>query len=841
MTNRFSTDAEAAPAGSATGSTELENALSLLRRCDDSVPLPSSFETILAFDRAGIITHASPSAETLTGYTAEELTGRNAFELVNPADAVEARTSLDHALQHPAESVRAEFRVLRKDGVWRWIEAVGVGVVAAGETAGVFARCHDITERRRAEESIRLLSQVVEGMHIGLYVLQLEESGKDESLRIVATNPAASQFTGVEPHLVAGRLFADCFPALRGTQLIRRVADVARGGGIDDIGEFSYGDERVLPGIFSAKAFPLDDAGVGFVFENITARKEAELALRESEERFRSIVETTTEWIWAVDTSGILTYSNPAITSILGFDPAEVIGKNVFSMLSDASRAAHHPHFLRAVATKSGWSAATLEMRHTNGTYRAVESSASPTLDPSGALVGFRGAIRDITERKRAEERIHYQAYHDSLTDLPNRALFHDRLTVSLIHAQRRGEGLAVFFLDIDHFKLINDTLGHSVGDALLQRVARRLQGLIRSDETLARVGGDEFLLLVPGAGRTDDAEQRAQTLLAAMAKPFVISGHQLYATVSIGIALYPTNGTNAETLLKNADNAMYRAKELGRNTIQFFSPLLDERFKERFSLETDLRHALDRGEFELHYQPLYEGGTWSIAGVEALIRWNHPTRGMISPDDFIPLAEETRIIVPIGDWVMRTAFAQARLWQTDGFPSLRVGVNLSARQLQHGNVVESVRSAIEDSGIDPRLVEIEITESVAMQNAEWTLQILGELRAMGVNIAVDDFGTGQSSLAYLTRFPINTVKIDRAFVGNVTEDDNDAAVVSAVVALAQSLNLRTVAEGVETVEQLAFLSSRGCDEMQGYYFSRPVPIATLDALLRNQEPKGQG
>jgi diguanylate cyclase (GGDEF)-like protein/PAS domain S-box-containing protein len=838
MTDRFPTPAEPASGGSAPESPELESALALLRQYDDFVPLRNGFESVFAFNGAGIIRHVSPAVEHLTGYTIDELIGRNAFELVNPADAPETRAAFDHAVQHPGEFVRAELRILRKDGVWRWIETIGVAVRDA-DGAALLGRCHDITERRRAEEAVRLLSQVVEGMHIGLYVLRLEDGANDESLRIVATNPAASQFTGVEPHLVAGRLFADSFPALRGTELIRRVAQVARSGAIDDIGGFSYGDERVLPGIFAAKAFPLDDDGVGFVFENITARKEAELALRESEERFRSIVETTTEWIWAVDTQGIITYSNPAVESILGCASSALIGKSTFAMLSDASRAVHHPHFLHAVATKSGWSAVTLEMCHTNGSYRIVESTASPTLDPSGALIGFRGAIRDITERKRAEDRIHYQAYHDSLTDLPNRELFLDRLTVSLIHAQRRGEGLAVFFLDIDHFKLINDTLGHSVGDALLQRVARRLQGFIRSDETLARVGGDEFLLLVPGAGRTADAEQRAQMLLEAMAKPFVISGNQLYATISIGIALYPANGTNAETLLKNADSAMYQAKEIGRNAFQFFTPVLDERSKERFSLETDLRHALARGEFELHYQPLYEGSTWSIAGVEALIRWNHPTRGMIGPDDFIPLAEETRMIVPIGDWVMRTAFAQARLWQTDGFPSLRVGVNLSAKQLQHGDVVDSVRSAIEDCGIDPRLVEIEITESVAMQNADWTLKILGELRAMGVNIAVDDFGTGQSSLAYLTRFPFSTVKIDRAFVGNVTEDENDAAVVSAVVALAQSLKLRTVAEGVETVEQLAFLSSRGCDEMQGFYFSRPLPIATLDALLRSQEPRG--
>jgi diguanylate cyclase (GGDEF)-like protein len=435
-------------------------------------------------------------------------------------------------------------------------------------------------------------------------------------------------------------------------------------------------------------------------------------------------------------------------------------------------------------------------------------------------------------ENLRQEETILHLAYHDALTDLPNRTLFEDRLTVALAQAHRRNQMLPVMFLDLDRFKQVNDMAGHATGDELLRRVAERLAGLVREGDTVARVGGDEFTLLFPEVAGAEDTMEIAERVLKVFQQPWVLDGHEFHVTTSVGIAMYPNDGEDAESLLRNADTAMYRAKEQGRNNYQLYTPAMNARIAERLAVENSLRHGLVSGEFAVHYQPQVNIDTGQIVGAEALVRWQHPERGLVLPAEFIPVAEETGLIVPLGEWVLRTACAQNRAWQEAGLPPLRVAVNLSARQFQQRDLKSMVAQVLEETGLDPHCLQLEITEGVAMQDAEFTITMLRELRGMGIQIAIDDFGTGHSSLSYLRRLPIDVVKIDRSFVCDLTTDPNDAAIASTIVAMAHNLKLKVIAEGVETEEQLTFLKEQQCDEFQGYLFSKPVPAEKLEKIV---------
>jgi len=441
-------------------------------------------------------------------------------------------------------------------------------------------------------------------------------------------------------------------------------------------------------------------------------------------------------------------------------------------------------------------------------------------------------------QRLFAEKTAEHQAHYDLLTDLPNRSMFNDRLTLALAHANRHRKMLALLFVDLDRFKTIVDTLGHAIGDQVLRGVAERLSSCLEADDTLARMGGDEFVVLLPEIHRADKAVRLAQMMLDVLRPAFQFNGHDLHITTSIGISLYPYDGEDADTLLKNADTALYRAKEQGRNNYQLYTPAMNARAFERLALENSLRRALERNEFMLHYQPQVEIMSGSITAVEALIRWQHPDLGLVYPAEFIPLAEETGLIVPLGEWVIRTACTQAKLWQKAGLPPLIVAVNLSGRQFQHQGLVDSISRILKETKMDPRLLELEITESIAMQNADYTIVILKELKEMGLRISMDDFGTGYSSLSYLKKFPIDTLKIDQSFVRDIHTDPNDAAIANAVIVLAHSLKLEVVAEGVETPEQEAFLRENHCDRLQGYLFSNPIPAEVFQNFLEKHLQK---
>jgi len=440
---------------------------------------------------------------------------------------------------------------------------------------------------------------------------------------------------------------------------------------------------------------------------------------------------------------------------------------------------------------------------------------------------------KQIAELSRAwQEAGAYRSIYDYLTGLPNQILFRDRLNLALAQAHRSKNILAVMLVGLDRFKVINDSLGHAVGDGLLQEVAGRLSNLVRRSDTVARTGGDEFALIALDIKKGENAANVAHKILDIFKEPFYIKGHELYITASIGIATYPDDGENAETLIRNADTALGRAKEEGRNTYQLYTPEMNARATKRLEMENGLRRALERGEMVIYYQPKADIRTGLIRGVEALIRWKHPKLGLIPPFEFIPVAEETGLIIAIGEWVLRSACLQNKAWQDAGLPPVRVAVNLSARQFQQRNLVEIIDQILLETGLESRWLELEITESVAMRDADFTIKMLREFKKRGIKISLDDFGTGYSSLNYLKRFPLNNLKIDRSFVKNITTDIDDRIIASAIIVLAQNLNLDVIAEGVETEEQLVLLRERRCNEIQGYLLGKPMPADEFGKVL---------
>jgi len=440
--------------------------------------------------------------------------------------------------------------------------------------------------------------------------------------------------------------------------------------------------------------------------------------------------------------------------------------------------------------------------------------------------------IGQFSQRKEAEERNLQLAHYDQLTGLANRNMVNKMFSQALARAKRNSKPLAILFIDLDRFKDINDTLGHGAGDKVLKGVAERLRRCLRDSDTIGRLGGDEFVVLLEDMPQASHSAVAAQKILNALAPPFILEAQEFHMTASIGISTYPTDSEDGPGLLKNADIAMYRAKELGRNNYQFYSSQMNIHTLARLTLEANLRHALEREEFTLHYQPKVDIRNGNFTGMEALVRWHHPTKGLIPPMQFISLAEETGLIVPIGEWVLRTACAQNASWRRQGLPPLRVGVNLSARQFKHKGLFKIVEEVLKGTGLDPTGLELELTESLVMQDPELAVSLLDKMRAMGISISIDDFGTGYSSLGYLKRFPIDSLKIDRSFIRDLPGDTDDAAIAQAIIAMAHTLKMSVIAEGVETLEQLSFLRENLCNEVQGYYFSKPVPEHEFAALV---------
>jgi diguanylate cyclase (GGDEF)-like protein/PAS domain S-box-containing protein len=575
-----------------------------------------------------------------------------------------------------------------------------------------------------------------------------------------------------------------------------------------------------------------DIEGLVLTGRDVTERRHAEEALRVSEERWRALLLNSTDAITVLGEGGTVLYTSPSTERLLGYAPDTITNMAVFELV--------HPDDLERAAAillelleqdKGGSDAIEMRVRHADGTYRWIEAVANNLLDHP-AVGGIVVNVRDVTERKRAQEELARQALRDSLTGLANRALLVDRLASALSRSERTGKLTGVLFLDLDHFKLVNDSLGHALGDQLLIALAERLDRFLRKGDTAARLGGDEFVLCCDGLESYEAAADIADRVADVLGEPVVLDGHDLSVTVSVGITCACDESRKPEELLRDADLAMYRAKDRGRARSEVFLPSMHTRARERLEQQLDVRRALTAGQFRMTYQPVIRLSNGELAGAEALVRWAHPRRGLVLPCEFIPAAEETGLIEPLGTWVLAQSIAEAAAWNRESAIPLGVSVNLSARQIAGGQLPDLIGTALEVNGLDARRLCLEITESLLVEEPEEVTTVLKELAAMGIRIAIDDFGTGYSSLAYLKRFPVEIIKIDQSFISGIEFEGENRAIVAAIIGLASSLGLKVIAEGVETAEQLDVVRELGCDIAQGFYISHPVPPEAFEDLV---------
>jgi diguanylate cyclase (GGDEF)-like protein/PAS domain S-box-containing protein len=713
------------------------------------------------------------------------------------------------------------FRHTKKDGTVFDVEITSFEFLSAGRRARhVIAQ--DVTERRLAERALRdseeKLRELFENANDIVYTHDLQGN-------YTSMNYAGERITGYNHDEVLSMKMSDVIVPEQLEQA--RDAFVRKLGGDESSTFYELDilakDGRHIPVEVSTRLIFREGKPVGVqgIARDISER-------RENEARYRLLFERNLAGVYRTTVDGRILDCNDACARIFGYaNREEFLSQPAGSVYFDRE---DRQRVLDALRELRSLSNLELRMRRRDGSVVWVLENVSLLESHEGDVM--EGTLIDITERKTAHEQMEYQAYHDVLTGLPNRLLFRDRIGVALAHARRSARAAAVMFLDLDQFKLVNDTLGHTAGDRLLQAIGARLVDCVRGGDTIARMGGDEFTILLADIVDRRGAATVAAKVLEAVRAPVVIDEHELYVTTSIGIAVFPEDGTDAETLLKNADRAMYRAKELGRNNFQYATPATFDVATGRLSLERSLHRALEREEFVVHYQPMVEIATGRVVGAEALVRWNHPERGLVYPDDFIPVAEECQLIVPLGEWVLRTSCRQMKQWHDAGHHRLRVAVNLSPRQFQQRDLASMIERVLAETGFPATFLDLEITESTAMQNADLSLSIMHRLKEMGIRISIDDFGTGYSSLSYLKRFPIDTVKIDHDFVRDLAVSTSDGAIISAVISMARALKLRVVAEGVETQEQLAFLQREQCGEMQGFLFAGPLDAEAFEARL---------
>ncbi len=706
-----------------------------------------------------------------------------------------------------------------------------------GELAGFITIYTDITERKLAEEALRtqhdLLQTVIESIPSAVSLFNQEQQlvlHNQELLRLLDLPPSLITQSPVSLET----LFR--FNAERGEYgpgepeaIVTALMERAKKREPHHI-------QRTRPNgkTLDIRGAPLADGGFVTIYTDVSERRES----AEREQLAQKVFTHTPTGIIFTDEAHRILSINPATTQMTGYEPFELLGHSVFALIK-LEHGQTPEAFQEDMAHRGAWSG-ELEVTRKNGEDLAAGLRVSRVDDPySGLPAHYIWILADITERKRAEERMRHIAQHDALTGLPNRLALAMRLAQLLPEARRHHWRLAIMFIDLDRFKIINDTLGHQVGDELLREVACRLSAVIRETDFVARLGGDEFVIILPGISSPADAAMVAGKIIARLSTPIEAEGHELHTSPSIGISIFPDDGPDGDAVMKNADLAMYHAKAAGRNNYQFFTAEMNRVTADRLDIERKLRHAIARNELALCFQPQFRADSSQPTGVEALLRWHHPTDGMIAPDRFIPVAEETGLIVEIGEWVLLTACREMKRWIDAGLKPIRIAVNVSARQLRRRDFCETVAGVLAESDLPPELLELEITESSVMENPDEAILILQSLGRMGVSLAIDDFGTGYSSLAYLKLFPIDHLKIDRSFVADIETDLNDRAIAFGTIALAHSLGLNVIAEGVETEDQLELLRSNGCDEVQGYLFSKPLNSAAAFAFLHARCPAG--
>ncbi|MCA1248619.1 EAL domain-containing protein [Massilia sp. MS-15] len=681
--------------------------------------------------------------------------------------------------------------------------------------------------QRSLRQNQNYLEQVIDGMPAGLMVV-------DAELRAHSMNRMMADLLDVPDDLLLEQRLAleELIPS---AELAGRAAEALASGAPHDnvLVTLDGRADGVRYADFNIRRAYKDGAPMLLVIgQDMTFRRKARLRLQESEEFFRLTFNQAAVGIVLLGGDGRVLRTNSKMSQILGYSEIELLQRFYQQFMDPDDLAEEQAMIARLRGGEVADYQREKRLLRRDGSQVWVSVNVSSMRDASGNQ-RFICVVRDIQRQKQAEEALLRMANHDALTGLPNRLLMHDRLSQAIMQAHRAGRQVAVMFIDLDRFKHVNDSLGHDAGDALIVEIARRLSSSLRESDTVARQGGDEFVVVLPDLGGQEDAGKVARKLLDNLFQPLALCGQEVFPSGSIGIAMYPGDGLDGATLLKCADSAMYGSKAQGGNQVAFYTAEMGEQATQHLRLEGALQRALQRDEFLLHYQPVVDIGSGRVTGVEALLRWQPAGHPMVSPAEFIPLAEETGLIVPIGDWVLATAMRQQVAWVRAGIGPVRISVNLSARQFLGQDVAQRVAALLEETGCDPGCLTLEITESVLMENPAAATETMGQLAAMGVQLAIDDFGTGYSSLASLKRFPIHSLKIDRSFVMDLTQDADDAAIVNAVIALAHSMKLNVIAEGVETNEQLAFLQARGCDQMQGYCFSRPVEPQGIEALLR--------
>jgi diguanylate cyclase (GGDEF)-like protein/PAS domain S-box-containing protein len=685
----------------------------------------------------------------------------------------------------------------------------------------VVARPPGAAQGSSSDRPLRLvLNEMVSGF--ALHEIIRDPQGVACDYRYIDVNPAFERLTGLARAQVVGRTGREVMPELD-PKWIAIYGDVALTG---TPARFEYA-AAPLGKHFDVSAFSPRPGFFAVTFSDITERVAAEERMR----LWAKVFESTSEAIVITDAQGTIVDINAAFAAVTGIPKERAVGARASILKSGRHTPAFYEQMWGALKESGTWQG-ELWYRRENGELFPAWLTINAVRDPSGRTAHFVGTFADLSASRESEAQLTRLANLDPLTKLPNRLLFNARLQLSIQNARRERRTIACIFLDLDSFKHINESLGHRVGDQLLQAIVPRLQTCVGAEDTVARLGGDEFALLLEDVSPASDPAVIAQRVLDRLAAPFVLNGKEFYTTASIGIGVYPDNGDDADAIVKNTEAAMYRAKEDGKNSFRFYTSELTVTALERVLLETNLRHALAREEFVVYYQPQISLASGAVIGAEALIRWDHPGTGLIEPAKFIPLAEETGLIVPIGEWVLEQACAQVKAWEAAGAAPLVISVNLSGFQFRRGMLTRTVRKALNAAGLDPNRLVLEVTENFLMEEAADIAATLGVFKTLGIQLAIDDFGTGYSSLNALRRLPFHTLKIDRSFVKSVTEDVDAAAIVRAIVAMAHSLSLTVVAEGVETRAQERFLKEAGCDEAQGYLYSRPVPADAFAKFL---------
>ena len=791
-------------------------------------------DIIWRFGADGTIRDVSGAFQRILGYSADQLIGGRLKTIVHPED-LQALRDFTKRVREAMEGQSVLTRLRRGDGQYAWLDGVTQAVRNdCGDIVEMISISRDVTERQRLKTELQattaLHQSVTESANDAIV-------SADASGTIVAWNPAAERLFGYGDADILGRsvdvLIPERYRERHRAGFRKRLADGAPP---------LHRKTVELSGIRrDGSEFPLElsvaswgtNTGRFFtgILRDITDRKNSEDALRVAAAAFES-----SQGMVVSDAQRTILRVNKAFTRITGYTEEEAIGSKTNLLKSGRHDQAFYETMWRTIDRTGSWSGEIWNKRR-NGEVYPEWLNITAVKGASGRVAHYVGTFNDITQRKEAEDRINELAYYDPLTHLPNRRLLMDRLHQTLAASLRNKQEGALLFVDLDHFKTINDTSGHDMGDLLLQEVAKRLATCTRDADTVARTGGDEFVVVLDGLSEIPEeaaaqAEIVGEKILSVLAEPYPIQGREIRSTPSIGITLFGDQQGSIEELMKQADIAMYQAKSAGRNALRFFDPNLQAAIKARAILEADLRSGVAEGQFTLHYHPQVEGGR--VIGAEALIRWQHPERGMVSPAVFIPLAEETGLILPLGRWVLETACSQVAAWARRGDAAgLTVAVNVSAKQFNQSCFVQDVLSLINQTSVDPKRIKLELTESMLAENIEDVIRKMNTLKSHGINFSLDDFGTGYSSLSYLKRLPLDQLKIDQSFVRDVLTDPNDAAIAKTIVALARSLGLAVIAEGVETVEQKDFLSEHGCHAYQGYLFSRPVPLKEFETLLR--------